>query len=305
MAYNYAHDVDLPGSASKPLVYFMYPQAETSEGRVDPFDPENVKYEITVKRSASCCLAPCFQGAIQAGQTLALEPCGCLVRVRGMQIHGRPEEHADVGCRIALNLSGIEVSEVSRGQTLVEQQTLNAVTTIDVEATLLPGCPGLKHRSMVHFHAFTSDALATVFLYGYDTMLPGERRLIRIKLGKPVVLLPGDRFVLRQASPATTIGGGQVLNVHPLPNLRKARCLAWLKALQDSSLEQQLLLRVARCGIAGLEERRLMAETGLTQEAPQRLTVTSLGPAVCFEFQAESCLRGNISNPHPRASSVA
>jgi transglutaminase-like putative cysteine protease len=49
MAYNYAHDIDLPGSAGKPLVYFMYPQAETSEGRVDPFDPDNFKYEITVK----------------------------------------------------------------------------------------------------------------------------------------------------------------------------------------------------------------------------------------------------------------
>ena len=50
MAYNYAHDVKLPGSAGKPLVYFMYPQAETSEGRVDPFDPDNFKYEITVKQ---------------------------------------------------------------------------------------------------------------------------------------------------------------------------------------------------------------------------------------------------------------
>jgi transglutaminase-like putative cysteine protease len=49
MAYNYAHDVDLPGSANKPLVYFMYPQAETSDGRIDPFDPDNFKYEITVK----------------------------------------------------------------------------------------------------------------------------------------------------------------------------------------------------------------------------------------------------------------
>jgi transglutaminase-like putative cysteine protease len=49
MAYNYAHDVELPGSASKPLVYFMYPQAETSGGRIDPFDPDNFKYEITVR----------------------------------------------------------------------------------------------------------------------------------------------------------------------------------------------------------------------------------------------------------------
>ncbi len=49
MAYNYAHDVELPGSAGKPLVYFMYPQAEISQGRIDPFDPDNFKYEITVK----------------------------------------------------------------------------------------------------------------------------------------------------------------------------------------------------------------------------------------------------------------
>jgi transglutaminase-like putative cysteine protease len=49
MAYNYAHDVELPGSANKPVVYFMYPQAETSEGRIDPFDPDNFRYEITVK----------------------------------------------------------------------------------------------------------------------------------------------------------------------------------------------------------------------------------------------------------------
>jgi transglutaminase-like putative cysteine protease len=49
MAYNYAHDVQLPGSQGKPLVYFMYPQAETSEGRLDPFDPDNFKYEILAK----------------------------------------------------------------------------------------------------------------------------------------------------------------------------------------------------------------------------------------------------------------
>jgi transglutaminase-like putative cysteine protease len=49
MAYNYAHDIALPGSAKQPLVYFMYPQAETAEGRVDPFDPDSFKYEITVK----------------------------------------------------------------------------------------------------------------------------------------------------------------------------------------------------------------------------------------------------------------
>jgi transglutaminase-like putative cysteine protease len=52
MGYNYAHDVALPGSNGKPVTYLMYPQAETAEGRVDPFDPDNFKYEITVKELA-------------------------------------------------------------------------------------------------------------------------------------------------------------------------------------------------------------------------------------------------------------
>jgi selenocysteine-specific elongation factor len=62
-----------------------------------------------------------------------------------------------------------------------------------------------------------------------------------------------------------------VLDAYPIPNLRKAKCLAWLETFQDSPIEQQLLQRVSRCGTSGLEERRLMAETGLTQEALQRL----------------------------------
>lgn len=46
VAYNYAHDVALPGSSGPPIGYLMYPQAETSNGRLDSLDPENFKYEI-------------------------------------------------------------------------------------------------------------------------------------------------------------------------------------------------------------------------------------------------------------------
>jgi selenocysteine-specific elongation factor len=189
-----------------------------------------------------------------------------------MQTHGRPEEHARSGSRVALNLAGIEVSEASRGHTLVAHETLTAVTTIDVEASLLSGSSSLKHRSRVHFHAFTSETLATVSLYGYGSAEPGTQRFMRLRLHKPVVLVPGDRFVLRQCSPAVTIGGGCVLDTQPLPNLRKGKCLTWLEALKQASLEEQLRLRVARRGTAGLTMRKLMAETGLTQAALHRLT---------------------------------
>jgi selenocysteine-specific elongation factor len=95
---------------------------------------------------------------------------------------------------------------------------------------------------------------------------------MRLRLDKPVVLVPGDRFVLRQCSPAATIGGGCVLDAHPLPKLRKAKCLTWLGALKEASLEEQLFLRVARRGTAGITMRELMAETGTTREAISRIT---------------------------------
>jgi selenocysteine-specific elongation factor len=211
-----------------------------------------------------------LSGELHTGESVTLEPGSRSVRVRGMQAHGRHEERVESGSRVALNLAGIEVAEVSRGQTLVSEGTLTATTTIDVDAMLLPGSSVVKHRSRVHFHAFTSDTLATVSLYGHEAAEPGTSRLMRLRLQQPVVLIPGDHFVLRQCSPARTIGGGRVLDARPLPNLRKAKCLAWLKRIKYASPEEQLLLRVARRDVAGLTMGELVAETGLTREALER-----------------------------------
>jgi selenocysteine-specific elongation factor len=213
-----------------------------------------------------------LSGELHVGESLILEPGSRTVRVRGMQAHGRSEECVESGSRVALNLSGIEVAEVSRGQTLVSEGTLTSTTVIDVDATLLAGSSVVKHRSRVRFHAFTSDTLATVSLYGHEAAEPGTHRLMRLRLHHPIVLVPDDHFVLRQCSPGSTIGGGRVLDAHPLPNLRKAKCLAWLQRLKDASPEEQLLLRVTRRAIAGLTVRELMAETGLTRDALERCT---------------------------------
>jgi len=213
-----------------------------------------------------------LSGRLFTGQSVALEPGDRVARVRGMQTHRRTEERVNSGSRVALNLAGIDVSDVSRGQTIVEPGTLTAVTTIDVEASLLAGAKALKHRAKVHFHAFTADTLATVSLYGSNTIEPGTHRFMRLRLHKPVVLVPGDHFVLRQCSPAATIGGGRALDAHPLPHLRKAKCLTWLEAIRDAAVEEQIVHRVARRGIAGLSHQMATAETGLTTEALHQLT---------------------------------
>ncbi len=212
-----------------------------------------------------------LSGSVRTGETLTLEPGGGSVRVRGIQNHGLAEDVAYAGSRVALNLGGIEVSEVSRGQTLVAPDTLTAVNIVDCEANLLADSSGLKHSSVVHLHAFTANTLATALLYGPTRLEAGTTGLLRLKLQTPIMLVAGDPFVLRQVSPPATIGGGRVLDAHPLPKLRKPAAMAWLETLRSASAEERLFSRVARRGTEGLSMRRLMAETGLDPEAAERL----------------------------------
>ena len=206
-------------------------------------------------------------GAVHVGESLEQHPAGRGLRVRGVQVHGKQVECAQAPCRVALNLSGVEVAQAMRGDTLVPPETLSPASAIDVEIAMLPGAAPLKHRGRVRVHAFASESLATLLWYRPDAMGGQGRMLARLRLAKPMLLIPGDRFVLRQCSPAMTVGGGQVLDAHPLPSLRKALAHAWLDAVAKASEPEQLRLRVARRGGSGISIRDLTAETGWTGES--------------------------------------
>lgn len=214
-------------------------------------------------------------GAVRTGETLVIEPGGRTARVRGIQVHGEAQEAVEAGNRVALNLVGIEAGELKRGDTLVELSKMGAeigtIETIDVEIELLSHAAPLKHRGRVHFHAFSSECIATVSLYEYRPIEPRAARLARLKLSKPIVLLPGDRFVLRDSSAASTIGGGRVLDAHPLARQRKAQTQVWLQELQDATREGQALLRAARCGVAGISTSALAVEMGVQADALRAL----------------------------------
>ncbi|MGB6691958.1 MAG: selenocysteine-specific translation elongation factor [Terracidiphilus sp.] len=211
-----------------------------------------------------------LSGTIHNGQALHPEPGSGAIRVRGLQTHGQTVQSAQPGSRVAVNLSGVDAAQVHRGQTLVLPGTLSAIDTIDAEVRLLESASALKHRANVHFHAFTSETMASISLYGYEPVQPGTVRLARIKLAEPIVLIPGDHFALRQPAPAGTIGGGLVLDVHPEPRQRKAAALAWLEPLRTSSPVQQIELRVVRRKTIGITLDALSAETGLTIDAVRR-----------------------------------
>ncbi len=204
-------------------------------------------------------------GSIRAGDELAILPGDRTTRVRGIQVHGRTEEEARAGARVALNLARIETAELRRGDILVMPSSLQAVDFLDVELSVLRGAPPLKHRARVHFHAFASECIATATLYEAASVGPGETGLARLRLSEQMALLPDDRFVLRIGTPITTIGGGRVLDAHPPAQTRKVKTAEWLRKLRTASSEERIGLRIARQGVTGISLRNLSRETGITE----------------------------------------
>ncbi len=231
-----------------------------------------------------------LSGSLHEAQSLLLQPRGRGVRVRGLQTHGQSASTALAGTRVAVNLSGIDVADVRRGQTLVEAGGLIPVGLIDAEIQLLPSAPALRHRARVHFHAFTSETMAGVSVYGYDAIQPGDRRIVRLKLDEAVVLAPGDRFVLRHPAPVATIGGGRVLDGLPEPRRRKAETLAWLEQVSRAAVPQQLLLRVIRRGASGIRLDALAREAGLTVEASRHALEAAIQQGVIVALPGDLLL---------------
>ena len=166
-------------------------------------------------------------GAIQPEQEVELQPLQRRLRVRGVQVHGRPAKAAHAGQRTAVNLAGIEHTELARGMILTVPGTLRPVTVIDCQLTLLPGVKPLHARTPVHFHAGTAEVVGAA--------RPLSDGFVRIRLREPLLLLPGDRFIIRKFSPVITIGGGEVIEIDPPRKSRAAR-LAPLNIAERAAL---------------------------------------------------------------------
>ena len=191
-------------------------------------------------------------------------PSGRKVRVRGVQVHGQAAGAAIAGQRTALNLAGASTEDLSRGMTLAPPGTFSTTRRVDVRLRLLASAPRpLKHRSRVHFHCNTMETVAEIALHGIKQLAPGSAALARLKLPEAALLLPGDRFIIRQFSPVITIGGGVVLDPAPIPRMPGLE--SFLQILADGSPEPVLTARIARRGHDGISLSQLISETGWTR----------------------------------------
>src|SRR5271170_680507 len=220
---------------------------------------------FTMKGFGTVVTGTLVAGTIRHEDELEVFPTGRRVRVRGAQVHGQTAEAAIAGQRTALNLAGASTQDLSRGMTLAPPRTFEATRRADVKLRLLPSAPRpLKNRARVHFHSYTMEIVVDVTLFGTKEIPPGEEVSARLKLPEPALLLPGDRFIIRQLSPVVTIGGGVVLDAAPIP--RMPRHSDFLQVLAGGNPEAILRARIARRHHEGIPIPRLIAETGWTKK---------------------------------------
>ncbi len=218
---------------------------------------------FTMKGFGTVVTGTLLSGSIPKESELEVFPTGRRVRVRGLQVHGESAEQAVAGQRTALNLAGAATDDLQRGMMLAPPATFHATYRADVSLSLLPSAKPLKHRARVHLHAYTSEVIAEVVLYEKKQIAPGDSDFAQLRLAEPLLLLPGDRFIIRQFSPVITIGGGLVLDASPSTRKQKAAdTVAYLDVLQKAEPAETLLARLSRRGKLGLSVPAAVAETG-------------------------------------------
>ncbi len=217
-----------------------------------------------------------MDGQIAVGDAVEILPKGIPGRVRGLQTHKQAEEKALPGSRTAVNITGVSVDQIERGDMVVHPGTFAPTKMIDVWCTLLPDAEmPLKHNTEVKFFLGAAEVIARVRVLGVQELSPGKDAFLQLMLNEPVVALRQDRFIIRLPSPAATIGGGQVVDPHPKKRNKRfnPQRLEELERLLIGTPEEILLQTAQKLGPVSLE--KIIANSGL-EDQPARAAAEHL-----------------------------
>lgn len=196
-------------------------------------------------------------GRLRVGEEVAILPGGLRGRVRGLQTHRRKEEVAVPGSRTAVNIAGVNVDQVQRGDVVTRPGDYEVSRLLDVRFRLLPDVSQpLQHNTEVKFFIGAAEVVARVRLLGREELLPGEEGWLQLALSQPVVAVRGDRYILRRPSPGETLGGGAVVDPHPKERHKRfsTETLERLETLNQGSPSEILFQALLTLGAAPLQE---------------------------------------------------
>lgn len=207
-------------------------------------------------------------GSFMVGDEIEILPSGNKGRIRGLQTHRKKVETVYPGSRTAINISGVDLGEISRGEMVVKPSTYQPSRLIDVFFRLLPdaGQP-LKHDNQVKLFIGSSETLARVRLLGKEKLTQGEEGWLQLETNHPIVAFRGDRFILRRPSPGETIGGGFVVDALPQTRYKRfsLKVLDRLNALAQGAPEDVIQQTVQESG--ALSFREIIERTNLEEQS--------------------------------------
>lgn len=209
-------------------------------------------------------------GRVAVGEDLRFYPSELVAKVRGLQVHSQAVETVEAGHRTAINLQGVDTALIERGMVAATPGCLQAGYMLDCEFLYLAANEKpLKHRTRIRVHLGTAEVMGRISLLTSDELAPGSEAMVQLLLEEPVAVWPGDRYVVRSYSPATTIGGGQVLGNLPLRKRKRLTApdrqqnASVFRVLAQGSVEEQMLLYLEESQLMGLTADELSIRLGV------------------------------------------
>ncbi len=230
---------------------------------------------FTIRGTGTVVTGTVWSGTLERDAVVRIFPGDREARVRGLESHGRPVDRVTSGMRAAIGLSGVEVADVPRGSTLVDDAGWVETRVLRADVVRRGG-PPLGPRTRVRFHLGTRDVGARVVSAGGPLEIGEDPRPVRVVLDDPVVGRAGDRFVLRTVSPVSTLGGGTITD--PAPSGRRVR--VWSRA--GLSIRERLALLVGDAGGAGVAATSLPVRLGITNRDIQSTFHQASDTVVCI-----------------------
>ncbi|GAB4499147.1 MAG: selenocysteine-specific translation elongation factor [Anaerolineales bacterium] len=210
------------------------------------------------------------EGALTLGEEVEILPTGLRGRVRGLQSHKRKVQVAQPGSRVAVNIAGIDYTQIERGNVLAQPGQYQTTRRVDVTFHLLPeASQPLLHNTHVKFFLGATETIARVRLLGSEELQPGSEAYLQLELQNPIVALRADRYILRRPSPGETIGGGSILDPHPAARHKRfdTAILERLDTLHQGDSSQLVLQTLHLLGSATL--RDLTARAAIPEDLLQ------------------------------------
>lgn len=238
-----------------------------------------------------------LSGSVNVGDQVELLPVGLASRVRGIQTYDSIRETASAGERTAVNLQGLEKSQIVRGEILVHPGTVQTTSMIDIFYRHLPGASNpLKPRSKMMVHAGSAAIMATVVVLSGNAINPGESDYVQIRLDSPTVVLYGDRLVLRSFAWQETMGGGQVLDPHPRKHRLKEfpGLLPSLEILRQGDIAPVIEVLIDNHGLQGLNAREIAGMVSLSNKGLRQVLdeLSAAGKVVRYDVERRAYISG-------------